>query len=323
MKNYESGELKYLICAAIADNHVTCRDIFKHIEYKSSYNSFRSGLNMLKRRGFVRFDGVSQSSKNPFHRIRMYALTSRGQKFLENPQERLQLKEAGIHQRIMRLIEQQPEFLQKLAEERSKMSPETLVQYVNSNLGTHYSDIGMITNLIEKMEEKKEDLIVNDKYYAEAMSENDTLRIKYNEVVLENNRLKQQLRNQKTQSFSNKPKTESVNPSKLVREDQRLQLAIHRKKVALYYLTNRMHLDVCFFQEWGYVVPVKVKAAKWYSSNSVEFLSRSNKEFERQHVKQMDPDQIYGSQFSIWEMKEDGIVIVGKGVAEKGEMIKF
>jgi len=173
------------------------------------------------------------------------------------------------------------------------------------------------------MEEKKEDLIVNDKYYVETMSENDTLRIKYNEVVLENNRLKQQLRNQKTQSFNNKQKAEPVNPSKLVREDQKSQLAIHRKKVALYYLSNRMYLDVYFFQEWGYVVPVKVKGVKWYSSNSVEFLSKSNKEFERQHVKQMNPDQIYGSQFSIWEMKEDGIVIVGKGVTEKGEMIKF
>ncbi|WP_292462333.1 hypothetical protein [Methanolobus sp.] len=323
MKNYGSGELKYLICSAIADGHVTCRDIFNHIEYKGNYNSFRSGLNMIKRRGFLKFAGDAKKSSNPFQRKRTYALTSSGQKFLDDPQRRLRLKEEGLHHKMLRLIEQQPEFLQKLAEERMKMSPEVLIEYVNDNLGTHYSDVGMITHLIDIMEEKKEDLIVNDKYYVETMSENDTLRIKYNEVVLENNRLKQQLRNQKTQSFNNKQKAEPVNPSKLVREDQKSQLAIHRKKVALYYLSNRMYLDVYFFQEWGYVVPVKVKGVKWYSSNSVEFLSKSNKEFERQHVKQMNPDQIYGSQFSIWEMKEDGIVIVGKGVTEKGEMIKF
>lgn len=309
-RNYKDGELCLEVCRAIDRGVVTGKDINDFIGYQGSYKNFRSAFSKIKKRGYIKFTDDGRKEKNPFKRKRSYALTVKGQRFLQNPNERWEYKQARIHQHVMNLLEKQPDFLKELAEQRAKMNPEKVIEYVNSNMGMNYTDVSQVDELIEKMEGNQKS-VIQDNNSERLASENSELRLKYNAALSEIQRLKS----------SNGGK--SVSPQRLARDEQRRELSKHRRKLAQHYHSNRMYLDSQFFSQWQNIVPVKVKGAKWFTKNSVEFISKNNKEFGRGHVVVMNPEQIYESQFYITEILRDGITIGGKGVAGKIEMIKF
>ena len=314
-RNYRDGELCLRVCHAISKGVVTARDIHDVIQYEGSYENFRSALSKIKKRGYIRFSN-NQKLKNPFKQKRSYALTVKGEKFLQNPNEKWERKQARFHARMMKLLEQQPEFITQLSQERAKMKPEKVIEYVNRNIGTNYNDIGQVNQLLEGIDNFKYTLVGED-VFDDSTLRLEELRRKYNALVIENQNLKN--------NSVNKPaprKLSNENPKNYQREYERTKLTNIRKQLVK-ECYNTQYLDIRFFKIWQNIVPAKIKGAKMFAKNSVEFISSGNKEFKRGHAKEMDEYQISSSCFYIMKVENDGIIIGGKGVGETGEKIKF
>jgi len=311
MKKYQNYELTEHLCKPIAEGHSKSRDIYAFIDYPGTYSCFRSSLSKIKRAGYIKFgDYARELPKNPFHRKRTYILTEKGQRFLLNPNERWQKKQARLHNQLMKLIEIQPEFLQKFSEQRAMMNPEKVIEFVNANMGLNYSDIGQVDQLLEGMDDFKSAMVDDNP------NELEELRRKYNALVLEN----QRLRNLSVDEY--KP-PKAIKPTVFNQQKSgRNRLAEIRKQVTQEYF-NVKYLDLRFFGIWQNIIPVKLKGAKMFTKNSVEFISSGNKEFKRGHAKEMDGEQIASSCLYIVRLEDDGIIIAGKGVAKSGEKMKF
>lgn len=312
MKKYKMYELTEQICRAIEQGHNKSRTCFEFIEYSGTYSSFRGNLTKIKSAGYIKFDDtLSSLSKNPFRRKRIYALTANGHRFLANPKEKLQRKQERLHHHLMNLLEMQPEILKQLNEERSSMTPQEVIKYVNTNMGVNYTDIGQVDQLLEGIDDFKT-INVNKN-----SSELEELRRKYNALVLENQKLKKI----SIDKYEPPKATSSIiNTQPLYSVKSKLS-EIREQLVKEYY--NNKYLDLRFFKLWQNIIPAKIKGAKMFATNSVEFISTGNKEFKRGHAKEMDGYQISSSCFFIVKIEEDGIIIGGKGVSEGGERLRF
>ncbi|AFV22850.1 hypothetical protein Mpsy_0641 [Methanolobus psychrophilus R15] len=312
MKKYKMYELTEQICRAVNEGYNKSRTIYEFLEYSGTYSSFRGSLTKIKKSGYIKFDDTRSSlPKNPFHRQRTYVLTKKGQQFLTNPKERLLKKQERLHNHLMSLLELHPQILQQLSEQRAVMPPEKIIEYVNASVGTNYTDIGQVDQLLEGIKGFKEESVV------ENPNELDELRRKYNALVLENQKLKNLAVTKYEIPKRNNPP--SINQPV---ESGKNKLTALREELAKEYF-NKNYLDIRFFHLWQNVTPVRIKGAKMFEKNSVEFISKSNKEFRRGHAKEMDAEQVFNSCFFIMKIDDDGITIGGKGVSNTGERIKF
>jgi hypothetical protein len=303
MRNYENNEFMKEVAILIIQGKRYSYQIYQSIGYSGTRKEFNSALSMLKRRGYIKFaDDAKSLPKNPFQRKRQYDITQKTVKLLQsNPNEHHKEVKEGMEHRFSEYISNHPGYLEKLAKEFAQQNPEKIIHEVFKE------QPAKVIEVLTDYEDVIKDYKLEDKR-------------KYNNALLEIQRLQQELNNQPVKAQTDgKP----LSPRKLAKEEQRKQLAIHRQKLSQHYYGNRMLLDAQFFQQWQNVVPVKVKGVKWFTKNSVEFISKSNKEFARGHAVEMNPEQMYDSQFHIIDISRDGITIGGRGVAEGGEKIKF
>jgi len=312
MKNYKLYELTEHVCRAINEGYNKSRTIYDYIEYSGTYSSFRSALCKIKKSGYIKFDdNLNSLPKSPFQRKRTYALTAKGQRFLANPAEKLQRKQERLHDQLMNLLEMQPEILQQLKEQRSTMTPHQVIKYINTSMGTNYSDIRQVDQLLEGIQEFKSEMV------NENPTELEELRRKYNALVLENQQLRSISINKPVPKKATTPIiiNQPINPAKS-------KLSQLRRQLTQEYFSKK-YLDMQFFRSWQNILPSRIKGTKMFTKNSVEFISIGNKEFRRGHAKEMNPEQIASSCFYILKIEDDGIIVAGKGVAENGEKLRF
>lgn len=311
-RNYRDGELCLQVCRAIDRGIVYGKDIYDVIQYEDGrYGNFRSALSKIKNRGYIKFSS-NQKVKNPFKDRKSYALTVKGIKFIQNPDERWQRKQAKIHSQVLNILKNQPEFLSELAKNQASQPQSKVVEYVNTTLGTNFgvNDIGQVEELIESMKgnqdnENKSNHKINQNYYA-AMNRVKELE---NEVTA--------LKNSRNGTRSNCPN------SKIQNTKEESQLQIYRRKIAKQAYSGRLQINHDFFHAWQNIRPAKVKGRKWFTKNSVEFISKSNREYKRGHAIEMTPEQIFSSQFYILKIEQNGIRVKGKGVVDSGELLLF
>lgn len=189
----------------------------------------------------------------------------------------------------------------------------------------------LIKNLIHDYEDR---LTIRDRFNNELMNEMNKLRtgegIKLQQQQYKNEPLKNaqvktviEYRDRYIDMHTGEPVSIEVAQAKLMKQKQKEVVSSNtqeqRRKLADYYIKGNYLLDSEFFIKWGNMYPYWIKHFGLFKLGSIEILSNSNAEIQRDHTKgKLESSEILKAQIIIKgrDTKGRGIWIRGYGMKE-------
>ncbi|WP_292464586.1 hypothetical protein [Methanolobus sp.] len=271
-------EFKSKVLRTLLQGNKSSREIYEQVGHPN-YGAYRSALFQLKRRGYISID----KDVNP----RIYSLTKLGKEHAENPLKYKEIKYANLQRRVSQILNDNEMFQEAVANEVKNRFPSITSPFGNSPSSQNVNPHVETAHLMAELKSKESEIM----------------------------RLNRILELMQKQTATGKPR---LPPTKSPQEEkQEQERVLRRQKLARAYASRRHMLDFRFFKSWGDMWPYKMKHLQLYKNGSVEILGMSNPEHGRGHTRGMlDEGGIIGAVFFIKQMRKDGIVVSGKGMAE-------
>lgn len=355
MRNYKNYHLKNQILKVLKDNNLTVKSIFTAIQYQGTKDELFSEMYALTKFGYVKRHKVNKlyqyqltqkgirHANNPYHSyvIKHNRIDNKIKTDIKKGVDETLLKDDKFREALHRLANDMVQRPVVVNQPPSSPSIEDRIDkpLINANSGLDKPDNHLEFRLYpDNADQKAIDKIEkgqNNGQWKEAIK--DLINGYENKIIELGNKLTQSTQ-QSTQPNipSNKggvviqampqyydkdgtPITFEQHVAKQQKRIQKEQVATtqHDYKVRLVreYLQKNWLLGVNFFNGFGTMYPWLLKGKGILYPNSIEIISNSNPEIDRNHAKRrLTEEEINKAQFRIYNYDNNGIWVIGIGM---------